>query len=96
VAGVLTAKRRITRELDEQGVSERVAELLALGASGAAADREIRKAYEEAVRLNAAVVEMWAFLPEEEERLAEAAHASVADEYRRLLFGHAIQGDRTA
>ena len=96
VAGVLTAKRRIARALEEQGVSERVAELLALGPSGAAADREIRRAYEEAVRLNAAVVEMWAFLPEEEERLTESDHASVEDEYRRLLFGPAIQGDRTA
>lgn len=96
VAGVLAAKRRIARELERQGVMERVTELLALGVSGAAADPNVRSAYEEAVRLNAALVEMWAFLPEEEERLAQSAHAGVEDEYRRLVFSPTIQGDRTA
>jgi transcriptional regulator with XRE-family HTH domain len=96
VAGVLSAKRRITRELEELGVSERVAELLAVGVGGAAADPDVRRAYEEAVQLNAALVELWAFLPEEEEKLAEAAHASVETEYRRLAFGATIQGSASA
>ena len=94
--GVLSAKRRIRGELADMGVLDRVAELLALGVGGAAADPDIRRAYEEAVRLDRALVEMWSFLPEEEEHLVEAAIADVHDEYRRLMFGPSIQGGRTA
>jgi transcriptional regulator with XRE-family HTH domain len=82
---VLAAKRANVRELAGLGVLAWRDDLLARGTGGAEEDPEAKRMYEEAVRLDHALAEMWGFLLEEEEHLAETARAGVEEEYRRRV-----------
>ena len=86
VAEVLTAKRENIRELQGFGVLAWRDEVIARGASEAAEDPEAKRMYEEAVRLDHALAEMWGLLLEEEEKLASAARAGVEKELRHRLI----------
>jgi len=85
VADVLAAKRANMRELEGLGVLAWRDEVLARGPGGTDEDQEAKRMYEEAVRLDHALADMWGFLLEEEEHLAETARAGVEEEYRRRV-----------
>jgi transcriptional regulator with XRE-family HTH domain len=85
VADVLAAKRANVQELESLGVLAWRDEVLAHGPDEAQEDSEANRMYGEAVRLDHALAEMWGLLLDEEDRLTEAAHAGVEDEYRRRV-----------